>query len=106
MEVDVYVAPPFISLALDGGERSASRLAVLLLGTHCTGGWVGFRDCLDVMALPGIEPLLLGRPAPNLVVIPTELSVPHFKMITHQKDNEEVARVTYVCAFLTPRSAC
>jgi hypothetical protein len=93
MEVDV-IAPPFFSLALDGGEWSASRRALLLLGTHCIGGWVGFRACLIVcrekilLLLLGIEPRPLGRAAPNLVAVLTELSLPHFKMVTHKKDNE------------------
>jgi hypothetical protein len=41
---------------------SASRPGLFTLGervpdTHCTGGWVGPRTGLDVVPLPGTEPL-------------------------------------------------
>jgi hypothetical protein len=35
------IAPPFWTSALDGGERSASRLNRFTPGTHWRGGWVG-----------------------------------------------------------------
>jgi hypothetical protein len=34
------IAPPLLTSALDGGEWSASRSAVLHPGTHWIGGWV------------------------------------------------------------------
>jgi hypothetical protein len=42
----------FMTMALEGGERSASRPSCSLPpwerpGTHCTGGWVGPRASLD-----------------------------------------------------------
>jgi hypothetical protein len=47
---------------------------------HWTGGWVGFRDNLDVSgeernlsSLPRIEPQLTAHPAHRLVTIPTKL---------------------------------
>jgi hypothetical protein len=58
------------------GEWSASRHGRALPpgertpGTHCTGGWVGFRAGLDtedkgkiLSPLPGIEPRSPSRPA-------------------------------------------
>jgi hypothetical protein len=61
------VAPPFFTLALDGGELSASRLCRYTLrqrapGTHWIGSWVCPRAGLDageettILTLPGIEP--------------------------------------------------
>jgi hypothetical protein len=62
--------------------RSVSRLyrftpGETAPGTHCTGSWIGLRTGLDVMdksllALPGIEPRLLGRATRSLVAISTE----------------------------------
>jgi hypothetical protein len=59
----------FLTSALEGGERSASRLGPALPpgkeppGTRCTGGWVGPRAGLDAevrgknaLPLSGIEP--------------------------------------------------
>jgi hypothetical protein len=48
------VAPPFLTLALDGGEWSASRLGRFTPqkkapGTHWIGRWEGPRVSLDVM---------------------------------------------------------
>jgi hypothetical protein len=50
-----YSSYSFLTSALDGGERSASRSSRALApgknpGTHCTGGWVGPRACLDTEA--------------------------------------------------------
>jgi hypothetical protein len=47
-------APPFLSMALDGCEVSASCLCHFLLGdrisgTYWIGGWVGLRASLDAM---------------------------------------------------------
>jgi hypothetical protein len=61
------VAPPFLTLVLDGGEWSASRPGRFTPeesapGTHWIGGWVGPRVRLDsmekrqILPLPGIEP--------------------------------------------------
>jgi hypothetical protein len=52
-------------------------------GTHYTGGWVGPRAGLEavektLLALPAIEPQLLGSPARSLAVIPTEMSRFHY----------------------------
>jgi hypothetical protein len=45
------IASSFLTLALDGGEWSVSRLVALPPGkqlprVHCTGGWVGTWACL------------------------------------------------------------
>lgn len=45
------IAPPFLTLALDRGESSASRTCRLIPGTHCIVIWVGPRDGLDVAIL-------------------------------------------------------
>jgi hypothetical protein len=56
----------FLTSALVGGERSASRPGLFTLGekapgTHWIGGWVGFRAGLDdvekrkFLTLPGLE---------------------------------------------------
>jgi hypothetical protein len=69
--VDVYV---FLTSALAGSELSASRPyrftpGERASGTHWRGGWVDRRagpDILEkrkVLTLPGLELLLLGRPA-------------------------------------------
>jgi hypothetical protein len=71
-----YSSYTFMTSALDGGERSASRPGRAFTpgertpGTHCTGGWVGPRAGLDteprekiLLPLPGIEPRSSGRPA-------------------------------------------
>jgi hypothetical protein len=60
------IAPPFSTLALDGGEWSASRPGrftpgEIVSGTHWIGGWVGPRTGLDqkkrkFLPLSGIEP--------------------------------------------------
>jgi hypothetical protein len=66
------IAPPFLTSALDRGERSASRpgrftTVEIAPGTHWAGGWVGPRIGLDVtkkikmLHLLGIEPQL-SRP--------------------------------------------
>jgi hypothetical protein len=65
------IAPPFLTLALDGGEWSASCPSLTAgetaPGTHCKGGWVGPRASLHIMSLPGIDP-------DSRVTILTELS--------------------------------
>jgi hypothetical protein len=48
------IAPSFLTSALYGGERSASRPGRLISGervpgTHSIGGWVGPRAGLDAM---------------------------------------------------------
>jgi hypothetical protein len=35
------IASPFLTSALDGGERSASRPGRFTPGTHCVGAWMG-----------------------------------------------------------------
>jgi hypothetical protein len=51
-----YSSYSFLTSALDGGDWSASRPGRAFtpgertLGTHCTGGWVGPRACLDTEA--------------------------------------------------------
>jgi hypothetical protein len=58
-------APPFLTSALDGGERSASRLCrftfgVTAPGTHWMGGWVGLR------VGPDAAPAGVSDPTPRL----------------------------------------
>jgi hypothetical protein len=64
----------FLTSALVGGERSASRPSHFTPGergpgTHWIGGWVGARACLEdiekrkFLTLPGLELRPLGRPA-------------------------------------------
>jgi hypothetical protein len=71
--VDVYIHV-FLTLALVGGEWSASRLGRFTPGerapgTHWIGGWVGPRASVDSMekskflTLPGLELRPLCRPA-------------------------------------------
>jgi hypothetical protein len=48
------IVSPFLTPALDGGERSASRPGCftsgeIVTGTHWIGGWVGPRACLHTM---------------------------------------------------------
>jgi hypothetical protein len=48
------IAPPFLTLALDGGELTVSRLSCFTSGerapgAHWIGGWVGPRAGLDVV---------------------------------------------------------
>jgi hypothetical protein len=48
------IAPPFLTLTLDGCEWSASRPGRFTLGekapgTHCIRGWVGPRASLDAV---------------------------------------------------------
>jgi hypothetical protein len=61
------MAPPFLTLALDGGEWSASHPGHYnpgqrTLDTHWIEGWVGPRVGQDtigkrkILTLPGIEP--------------------------------------------------
>jgi hypothetical protein len=55
-------APPFLALALDGGDYSASRPERRVRGTDWIAGRVGSRAALDVveksrLPLTGIEPL-------------------------------------------------
>jgi hypothetical protein len=63
--VDVKI-PVFLTLALVGGEWSASRSSRFTPGdrypsTHCIGGWMGPRTGLDdvekrkFLTLPGLE---------------------------------------------------
>jgi hypothetical protein len=66
------VVAPFLALALDGGEWSASRPCRFTptgraSGTRCMGAWVGPRVCVA-----GIEPRFLGRPDGSLAAIPIE----------------------------------
>jgi hypothetical protein len=76
------IAPPFLALALDEGEWSASRpgrftLAERVPGTHWIRGWVAARAGLDsvekrkILSLLGIEP---WPPSPSLY----RLSYPGF----------------------------
>jgi hypothetical protein len=61
MGVDVYIHN-FLTSALVGGERSASRPGEIAPGTLCIGGWVDPRAGLDdvekvkFLTLPGLEP--------------------------------------------------
>jgi hypothetical protein len=72
-EVDVWVHI-FLTLALVGGEWSASRPGRFTSeerapGTHWIGGWVDPRSSLDdvekrkYLTVPRLEPRPLGRPA-------------------------------------------
>jgi hypothetical protein len=61
------IAPPFLTLALDGGESSASRAGrftpkEITPSTHWTGSWVGPRASLDAMENTKILPLLGIKP--------------------------------------------
>jgi hypothetical protein len=58
------IAPPFLSLPLDGGEWPASRP-----GAHWIGGWVGGRYGEEKNVLP----LANRTPTVQPVAIPTEL---------------------------------
>jgi hypothetical protein len=71
--VDVYIHI-FLTLALVGGEWSASRPSLFTpgertLGTRWIGGWVGPKAGLNdvekgkFLTLPGLEIRPLGRPA-------------------------------------------
>jgi hypothetical protein len=70
VDVQIHV---FLTSALVGGERSASRPAALPAGkgpgTHWIGGWVGPRAGLDAkekrkfLTLPWLELRPVGRPA-------------------------------------------
>jgi hypothetical protein len=56
------VAPPFLTSALHGGERSTSRPGRFAYGerapgTHWIGGWVGSRACLEAVEKRQILPL-------------------------------------------------
>jgi hypothetical protein len=66
------IAPPFLTSALDGGERSASlpdhfTPGEVAPGAHWTGDWVCHRAGLDtvekrkILPLPGIEPQPVAR---------------------------------------------
>jgi hypothetical protein len=54
------LAPPFLTLALDGGEWSASRPGLFFLGTAPgnlrLGGWVNTRAGLDAIPLICLPP--------------------------------------------------
>jgi hypothetical protein len=56
------IGPPFLTLALDRGEWSASRPGRFTLVTHWMGGWLGPRAGLDavedrkILPLAGIKP--------------------------------------------------
>jgi hypothetical protein len=43
------IAPSFLTLAVDGGKWSDSRLRRFAPGPHWTGGWVGPRATQDFM---------------------------------------------------------
>jgi hypothetical protein len=73
------IPPPFLTLALDGGEWSVSRPdrfipEEITPDTHWPGGWLGTRDGVDTVEYKKISCpcriLNLGRPAR----IPTEIS--------------------------------
>jgi hypothetical protein len=68
--VDAYIHI-FLTSALAGGERSASRPGRFIpeersLGTHFIGGWAGPRACLDdvekrkFLTLPELELIPIG----------------------------------------------
>jgi hypothetical protein len=72
--VDVVYIHFFLTLALAGGEWSASRLdcsnpVERAIGTHCVGGWLDPRAGLDgvemrqFLTVPGLEIRPLGHPA-------------------------------------------
>jgi hypothetical protein len=63
-----YSPYSFSTSALDGGECSASCLGERNPGTHCTGGWVGPRACLDTEARGKIRCLYQGSNLDRLVV--------------------------------------
>jgi hypothetical protein len=91
-EVDVYIHI-FLTLALAGGEWSASRPGHFTPwerapGTHWIGGWVDPRAGLNDMekrkflTLPGLKPRLLGRPARS-----QSLYRLHYSQVTETKFN-------------------
>jgi hypothetical protein len=63
------IAPPFLTSALDGGERSVSRPVRVsprerASGTHWIGGWVGPRTGRDAM-----EQRTIFAPAGNRTLV-------------------------------------
>jgi hypothetical protein len=64
------IAPPFLTLALDGGEQSASQPGHFtprerMPGTNWIGGWVGPRAGLDAVHKRKILPMLGTEPQPS-----------------------------------------
>jgi hypothetical protein len=75
-------------------------------GTHYIWGWVGPRTGLDVMdktiilPLPGIEPRLFGRPAPqSLVDRLNELGISGFLDFLHRRQNPLESRLNGLFKF-------
>jgi hypothetical protein len=71
--VEIYVAPPFITSVIDGGDWSSSRPCRLTLGTQCIGGWAGPRAGLDLMEILKAS-FPYQEPNHGLVAIPIEPS--------------------------------
>jgi hypothetical protein len=72
------IASPFMTLALDGDELSASRPSrVIPYPLWRVGGpqnWSGvYAEKKNLFPLLRIEPRLLDRPAHNVFALPTEL---------------------------------
>jgi hypothetical protein len=65
------MAPPFLTLALDGGEWSALHPCHFTPFTHWIGGWVGPRAGLDAVEKRKIlhwQESNLGLPAHSLSI--------------------------------------
>jgi hypothetical protein len=75
--VDVYIHI-FLTLALAGGEWSASRPGERAPGIHWIGGWVDPRAGMNdvekrkFLTLQGLELRPLGRPARSQSLYPVE----------------------------------
>jgi hypothetical protein len=75
------IAPLFLTSALNGGMRSASRASALSLDEHPLYRRLGGIQSLSglygeekISPLPGIEPRFLCRPVRSLVALSTQLS--------------------------------
>jgi hypothetical protein len=78
------IAPPFLTLALDGGECSASCPGRFTLGTHWMGSWVGPRTGLDAVEVRKIVPQPGIKPRPSSswpVATPTPMRTASFSKV-------------------------
>jgi hypothetical protein len=84
------MAPPFLTSALRGGKWAASRPGHFTPGetapgTHCIGGWVGPRVCLNIT-----ENRIFLASAGN------RIPVVHFLLTENETDNASDDVHTYV----------